>query len=349
MAHDVFISYSSKDKNIADAVCAKLEGRKVRCWIAPRDILPGVEYGQALVEGIKNSKVVVLVFSANSNVSPQVMREIERAVSNEIPIIPLRIENILPSESMEYYLSSVHWLDALTPPIEKHLDRLAETVALLLEQKKAPLPNRISLEIGDTNKGQIFTSDTKRAPRTGYFRLPAWAWGLIGVVLMGVIFSAFRLFHDLAGSPAAQTVTPTLTIQATEELIALPLHTNTPTLEIPTATFTPTFQPTETPVLTAVLTSNANIRSGPGTNYAILTTLNSGMKIEIKGRSKDGKWLVFTLPENRHGWIAVSIVQVDFKINSLPEVEAPPPPTTAPATATHAISIQPTIITLAPP
>lgn len=36
MAHDVFISYSSKDKTAADATCAVLEGCGVRCWMAPR-------------------------------------------------------------------------------------------------------------------------------------------------------------------------------------------------------------------------------------------------------------------------------------------------------------------------
>jgi ABC-type sugar transport system substrate-binding protein len=132
MAHDAFISYSSKDKAIADAVCAKLENNQIRCWIAPRDILPGVEYGQAIVNALKMSRVVVLVLSSTSNVSPQVMREIERAVSHGIPIVPLRVENILPSESMEYYLSSVHWLDAITPPIEEHLDKLVDTVVRLL-------------------------------------------------------------------------------------------------------------------------------------------------------------------------------------------------------------------------
>ena len=138
MSHDIFISYSSKDKVIADAVCAKLENNKIRCWIAPRDILPGMEYGQALVDAIKKSRAIVLVLSSNSNVSPQVMREIERAVSNEIPIIPLRIENIQPSESMEYYLSSVHWLDAITPPIEQHLDKLTDTVIRILGRKILP-------------------------------------------------------------------------------------------------------------------------------------------------------------------------------------------------------------------
>ena len=62
MAHDVFISHSSKDKVYADAVCATLESYDIRCWVAPRDILPGSDYGSSIVEGLKASKVMILIF-----------------------------------------------------------------------------------------------------------------------------------------------------------------------------------------------------------------------------------------------------------------------------------------------
>ncbi len=137
MAHDVFISYASPDKPTADAVCARLESRRIRCWIAPRDVLPGMDYGQALVEAIKQSRLVVLVFSGRSNDSPQVKREIERAVANGITVLPFRIEDVAPSSSLEYFIAGSHWLDALTPPLERHLDRLAETAELLLSRADA--------------------------------------------------------------------------------------------------------------------------------------------------------------------------------------------------------------------
>lgn len=69
MAHDVFISYSTKDKVIADAICANLENRGIRCWIAPRDILPGKKWGGSIIEAIERSKILVLVLSSNSNKS----------------------------------------------------------------------------------------------------------------------------------------------------------------------------------------------------------------------------------------------------------------------------------------
>jgi len=132
LAHDVFISYSSYDKVVADTVCANLESRGIRCWIAPRDVLPGVPYAEALINGLNQSRLMVLVFSNNSNTSPQVEREVERAVNKGIPIIPLRIENVVLSKSMEYFVSSSHWLDALTLPLESHLQRLADTIQVLL-------------------------------------------------------------------------------------------------------------------------------------------------------------------------------------------------------------------------
>jgi hypothetical protein len=140
MAHDVFISYSSKDKVVADAVCANLEARRIRCWIAPRDVVPGAPYAEALIDGLNQSRLLVLVFSANSNSSPQVIREVERAVNKGLPIIPLRIEDVIPSKSMEYFVSSSHWLDAMTPPLEKHLNRLSDTVQWLLSDNCEAAP-----------------------------------------------------------------------------------------------------------------------------------------------------------------------------------------------------------------
>ena len=134
MAHDVFISYSSKDKTIADSICASLESRRIRCWIAPRDIVPGVPYGEALIEALSASRLLVLVFSSHANVSTQVAREVERACSKGLVIVPFRLEDVPMSKEMEYFLSSPHWLDALTPPLEQHLAYLADTVSLLLER-----------------------------------------------------------------------------------------------------------------------------------------------------------------------------------------------------------------------
>jgi tetratricopeptide (TPR) repeat protein len=132
--HDVFISYSSKDNLAADKICSFLEANGIRCWITPRDVLPGSNWGESIIDAINDAKVMLLVFSANSNTSNHIKREVERAVNRGKPVIPVRIEDILPSKSLEYFISSQHWLDAYIPPLEKHLNHLAMTLKMLLSK-----------------------------------------------------------------------------------------------------------------------------------------------------------------------------------------------------------------------
>jgi len=133
MAYDAFISYAKADKTIADAVCGRLEASGIRCWIAPRDIIPGKDWSAAIVDAIENSQILVLVFSANANNSEQIKREVECAVNRGHAIIPFRIDDIKPSKSLEYFISTAHWLDAITPPVEKHIDRLGSAIKELLK------------------------------------------------------------------------------------------------------------------------------------------------------------------------------------------------------------------------
>jgi len=150
MAHDVFISYSADDKPIADAMCSTLESNGLRCWIAPRDILPGMDWGGSIIDAIAASRVMVLVLSSNSNSSSQVKREVERAVNKNVIVIPFRIEDVSLSKSLEYQLSSTHWMDAVTPPIEDHLQTLAEKIRQLLSTESSepgPVPRKIRTPI----------------------------------------------------------------------------------------------------------------------------------------------------------------------------------------------------------
>lgn len=132
--HDIFISYSSKDKLTADKICSFLEANGVRCWITPRDVLPGSNWGESIIDAIYDARAMLLVFSSNSNISEHIKREVERAVSRGKAIIPFRIEDVMPSKSLEYFISTQHWLDAYTPPLEKHLQHLAKTIKMLLSK-----------------------------------------------------------------------------------------------------------------------------------------------------------------------------------------------------------------------
>lgn len=138
MAHDVFLSYSSADRVTANAVVDELETQGVRCWIAPRDIPAGTEYGQEIIEAVKGCRVCVIIFSASANASPHVRREVERAVSAGKHLVPFRIENLTPTGAMEYALGGTHWLDAFHGPLATHVADLAATTRRLLGSGAAP-------------------------------------------------------------------------------------------------------------------------------------------------------------------------------------------------------------------
>jgi len=99
------------------------------------------------MEAISQSLVMVLVFSASSNHSRHVRREVDRAVNRDIPILPFRIEDVPLSPSLEYLIGDVQWLDALTPPLEQYLQHLAETVKLLLPSAGKPESAGLELEV----------------------------------------------------------------------------------------------------------------------------------------------------------------------------------------------------------
>jgi TIR domain len=153
MPYDVFISHSSSDKLVAEAVCSRLESAGVRCWVAPRNINPGEGWSTAILRGIEACRLMVLVFSDHSNHSAHVRREVAHACDHELIVIPLRIRDAIPRGDLQYYLNELHWLDALTPPLEKHLETLTARVTHLLSgdhvtpaetsvPKSKPLPVR---------------------------------------------------------------------------------------------------------------------------------------------------------------------------------------------------------------
>ncbi len=142
---DAFLSHSSEDHDRAEEIRDFLEDEGLRCWIAPRDIDPGLEYGEAIVSGIRSSRCLVLVLSNAANASPMVRREVERAVSLNKPVFPVRVEEVMPARSLEFFVSATHWIDAWRGAFDRHLaelanrlrnDHLLEDVAATMNQRR---------------------------------------------------------------------------------------------------------------------------------------------------------------------------------------------------------------------
>ena len=131
MPHDVFISYSSKDKLVADRVCHALEAQGERCWIAPRDIPYGSDWQEAIMGALAEAGSMVLVFTGNTNESVHVRREVSAALESGAIVIPLRTEEATPQGALRYNLINLHWMDAISPPLETHITELIRTLKSL--------------------------------------------------------------------------------------------------------------------------------------------------------------------------------------------------------------------------
>ena len=242
MAHDVFISHAAEDKEVAEEVCRALEGEGVGCWVAPRDIPPGRDYEEAIVEAIGASRVLVLILSSHANGSQHVKREVQHAFAEGSPtrVIPFRIEPVNYSKSLGYYLASVQWIDAAPPPPEGHVPRLVRHVRATLAQPGG---------------GEADMHHARPAPRP-VMRTGLWAGVVIAAALLLAAVAGYFAFYPrerrVREQPNANLNSPTPTPAR-----ATPTPAPTPQ---PSPTASPTPRPTRPPIRNLNLRLPANLR-----------------------------------------------------------------------------------------
>jgi hypothetical protein len=300
MAHDVFIRHSSKDKTVADAVCSVLEQEGIRCWIAPRDVLVGLSYGEAIIEAINGAKVMIIVFSSSANASPQIEREVERAVNRDIRIVQFRIEKVVPRQALEYFLSAPHWLDAFTPPLDRHLRVLADQVRALLDHDVA-------------SQGEAATPAPTAPPlapatpvppaRRGGLGLVAGAIVLGAIVLAAVL--AFALLRHPASGPQSAAVAASY---GPEQLSAsVPVSAAAPVPAPAPAIAPPPIAPVAagTCIVADPTPTPLNIRMAP--NGQILGAVANGVSVRVLERQTvNGKAWALIEPQQagaKSGWV----------------------------------------------
>jgi hypothetical protein len=217
----VFISYCPENQREADVLCKALEASQIPCWIAARDILPGVEAGEATTEALDASRIVVLLLSDQANQSPDVNRQIDRAAHKRRTIITFRLQNVLPRGSMEYYLSNTHWFDAFEGPVEEHAATLAGVVRRVLRKEKlAGSDTEINLRLAETlrempaqKRATPETSAKSQPPapppastKAKKLAIAASACAMAGILAAGVFF--WRSYQSGEGEAIAQQPKP---------------------------------------------------------------------------------------------------------------------------------------------
>jgi hypothetical protein len=247
MAHDVFISHSTNNRPVANAVCAALESVGIRCWIAPRDVMPGRSYSGEITRAIQQSRAFMLIFSAHSNNSEQVLREVQLAANSRLHIVQFRIDAVVPSDDLEYYLSGPHWLDAVTPPLENHLNQLKNSMKALLalprtgtaDSPPAP-PPPISTTNPPPSPGQNIPPVTAASsPVMANPSSNTWKWVAPAIALIGALgcVAFVVIFTLLRPHPAATMATPSS--PSPQSSAVAPEHAKTESTPLPRPSVAP--------------------------------------------------------------------------------------------------------------
>jgi hypothetical protein len=295
MTHDVFICHSSHDKTVADAACAVLEQRGIRCWIAPRDILPGASWAGSIVTAIETSRVMLLIFSGNANTSPQIEREVERAVNHRIPTVPFRIEDIMPTAAMEYFISASHWLDAYSPPINRHYQTLADKIEALLAASPAP-EDGVQHDPAAPSHSDGAAERQAAPARKPVVGLPLIIAGVVvlAIVLAGVGVVVTGLGVVLAGR--ARAVSPPAVAAASGGAPSAPAPS-------PAGAPAPQLAFLNYPInLDASGDNWVALRSEPNGQGVRLDML--GPNAQFRVLESQGQWSRVAMPDGRTGWVA---------------------------------------------
>jgi len=178
----VFISHSTRDHQVAGAICDALENVGISCWIAPRDVEPGKDWPSEIMKGLSASRLMVLVVSGSAQESADVARELERAVARGIPVVPFRIDGVALTQSFEYFLAKVHWLDAQSGPLEGHLRDVTEVVGRAIadgQRRPAGQLARARTLLGRATPGWAGMSTLQRRMRL--------KWVVVGVLVLSAV------------------------------------------------------------------------------------------------------------------------------------------------------------------
>lgn len=206
---DVFISHSSVDSKLAYAMCDYLEEKGIRCWIAPRDIPGGVKYGKSIIMGVKTCKIMVVLFNNNANDSEGVETEVERAFHYKLTLIPFKLDQTIPSDSLEFSFGSFQWLDASKGNPEDCFDLLYQNCVRVLGKKEhvikekpvivVPISEKSIIDnneidkvappsLNKNNKVPPYSSSSKTYSTKKIVLASFVAFGLIFIITLGILF-----------------------------------------------------------------------------------------------------------------------------------------------------------------
>jgi predicted ATPase len=241
----IFISFSSKDRKIAETICDALESRGYPCWISCRNIGPGENFQEAIVKAIRSASTMILVFTANANNSDEIKKEVVLAGQHKLVLIPLRVEDIVPQDAFAYEFATRQWID-MFGDWERAIDRLAGQIGSAVRMTPArPAPEPVAPEAPSTNLPQLATALIGRQTELDEIKTRIESHRLVTLLGSGGIGKtriALQAGADLAGRfpdgvwllELAPVTDPALVAEMLCGLLGVPATGTRPAVEIAT-------------------------------------------------------------------------------------------------------------------
>ena len=333
---DVFISYSHKDKSVAEKFARLIESNGMTVFW-DKQIPPGKTYDQFIKEQLDKSRCIVVLWSANSVVSDWVKEEASRGIV-QTKLVPVLIEPIEPPlgfgriEAAELY----HWAGSTGDAGQQDQAELANLLQAITTMMASSSGSdaATSSASGQVGGGTAVGSWKPTKPVTQ----PAIPFGKptadhkgkaigIGALVAIVAVAAIAISRPKQDKPPV--VVPPLTPPQTtgKESVQSPASTqptSPPSPPSPPSSSTsapppiqpPIQPPPPNPSTTAIVSGNSgtkNLRSGPGTRYGIVTEIATGETVEVLGSSSDVggyPWTRVRTADGTEAWIASHLLTI---------------------------------------
>jgi TIR domain-containing protein len=209
----IFITYSSKDQAVARTICTALENRGLACWISSRNVRPGQNYQEQIVKAIRTAKIMVLVFTANANNSNEIKKELALASQNNLVVIPVRIEDVVPNEAFAYEFATRQWID-LFHDWENSIGHLVEHIAAAIDDHPSGNRAKAGFELtGDASAPSlgkpVMAASASAIALASFLARPSSRWAMISglavIVAAAIAYEAGTLLQQRSSSPVTVT------------------------------------------------------------------------------------------------------------------------------------------------
>jgi TIR domain len=222
MSADIFISYASQDGRMATTICSALESRGFKCWVSTRDILPGENFQSAIVRAIRSAKVLLLVFTANSNRSDEMTKELALASQQKLMVVPLRVENVTPSDAFAYEFATRQWID-LFADWEQAMNNLCVRLSAALEDDRTHVDTIVIGKPSLQDPGLVARLNAMRRRHSRSVWVIAAAVVIAGVlgVTMPLLYSKPSANAAAIEAPAAKVVADPAAVSAAAVAVRL--------------------------------------------------------------------------------------------------------------------------------